>query len=81
MATRRTARCWSPTARRCRADALRRLGAAVRQRLDAGERLLTLFGRADADDGVVTTAVLQAAGGRLERAARPRQARRRLTRR
>ena len=33
--------------------------------LDAGERMVTLFGRADADDEVVTTAVLQGDEGRL----------------
>lgn len=38
---------------------------AIGQRLDAGERLVTLFGRADADDAVLTTAVLQASDGHL----------------
>lgn len=33
--------------------------------LDTGERLITLFGRADAGDDVVTTAVLQGEDGRL----------------
>jgi len=35
------------------------------QALAAGDRMMTLFGRRDADDRVVTTAVLQADGGSL----------------
>ena len=34
-------------------------------RLDAGDRLLTLFGRADDADGVVVTAVLLGVEGKL----------------
>ncbi|OGA98081.1 MAG: hypothetical protein A3E25_05735 [Burkholderiales bacterium RIFCSPHIGHO2_12_FULL_69_20] len=37
----------------------------IGQRLDAGERLVTLFGRADAGDAVLTTAVLQSPSGGL----------------
>jgi len=48
-------------------SALPEFAAACAQRLDAGERLLTLFGRRDENDSgaIVVTAVFQPAGGSL----------------
>ncbi len=47
-------------------DELASWARLIEQRLEAGARVVTLFGRPDTNGGVVTTAVLERAGGPME---------------